>query len=264
MRCFPQWAGTIVLLAAAVVARADDPKAKAPPQKEETPKTAAEQYQALVKEFTAARDDYMKAARDAKTPEERQKIFEEKYPKPQDYAKKFMAIAEKYPHDPVAVDALVWVTGNAPNGPEAKVAIETLLKDHIKSDKLGPLCARLAYAPDGETALRKILAESPDKNVQGQACYGLAQALKRSADHGNEDAGKEAEKLFDQIVEKYASVKVGNRELGKIAKGELNEIRLLSVGKVAPEIDGEDIDGKKFKLSDYRGKVVMIDFWGHW
>ena len=38
----------------------------------------------------------------------------------------------------------------------------------------------------------------------------------------------------------------------------------LAIGKVAPDIVGEDIDGKKFKLSDYRGKVVVLDFWGHW
>jgi len=30
------------------------------------------------------------------------------------------------------------------------------------------------------------------------------------------------------------------------------------------QIMGEDIDGKKFKLSDYRGKVVEIVFWGDW
>jgi hypothetical protein len=36
------------------------------------------------------------------------------------------------------------------------------------------------------------------------------------------------------------------------------------VGMTAPEIDGEDIDGQRFKLSDYRGKVVLLDFWGHW
>lgn len=37
-----------------------------------------------------------------------------------------------------------------------------------------------------------------------------------------------------------------------------------AVGKTAPEISGEDIDGKSFKLSDYRGKVVLLDFWGNW
>jgi cytochrome oxidase Cu insertion factor (SCO1/SenC/PrrC family) len=37
-----------------------------------------------------------------------------------------------------------------------------------------------------------------------------------------------------------------------------------NIGKEAPEIEGEDIDGNRFKLSDYRGKVVLLDFWGHW
>ncbi len=35
-------------------------------------------------------------------------------------------------------------------------------------------------------------------------------------------------------------------------------------GMTAKEIEGEDIDGQRFKLSEYRGKVVLLDFWGHW
>jgi cytochrome oxidase Cu insertion factor (SCO1/SenC/PrrC family) len=35
----------------------------------------------------------------------------------------------------------------------------------------------------------------------------------------------------------------------------------LPVGIQAPEIQGRDIDGKRFKLSDYRGKVVVLDCW---
>ncbi len=35
----------------------------------------------------------------------------------------------------------------------------------------------------------------------------------------------------------------------------------LGVGNRALEIDGEDLDGKRFKLSDYRGKVVLLYFW---
>lgn len=38
----------------------------------------------------------------------------------------------------------------------------------------------------------------------------------------------------------------------------------LAVGMISPEIEGEDVDGTPFKLSDYRGKVVMLDFWGNW
>jgi thiol-disulfide isomerase/thioredoxin len=36
------------------------------------------------------------------------------------------------------------------------------------------------------------------------------------------------------------------------------------VGMSASEIDGEDINGNHIKLSDFRGKVVLLDFWGHW
>jgi thiol-disulfide isomerase/thioredoxin len=37
-----------------------------------------------------------------------------------------------------------------------------------------------------------------------------------------------------------------------------------TVGYAAPEIDGVDLDGVDFKLSDYKGKVVMLDFWATW
>ncbi len=49
--------------------------------------------------------------------------------------------------------------------------------------------------------------------------------------------------------------------VGDKAKAELFQIHRLAVGKEAPEIEGEDQDGERFKLSDYRGKVVLLDFW---
>ncbi len=48
------------------------------------------------------------------------------------------------------------------------------------------------------------------------------------------------------------------------AEREIFEIENLAVGKVAPDIEGEDLAGVSFKLSDYLGKVVMLDFWGDW
>lgn len=33
---------------------------------------------------------------------------------------------------------------------------------------------------------------------------------------------------------------------------------------IAPQIAGLDVEGVAFRLSDYRGKVVLLDFWGNW
>jgi hypothetical protein len=43
-----------------------------------------------------------------------------------------------------------------------------------------------------------------------------------------------------------------------------NVPRGTQVGNLALEIEGEDIDGNRFRLSDYQGKVVLLDFWGNW
>jgi hypothetical protein len=54
------------------------------------------------------------------------------------------------------------------------------------------------------------------------------------------------------------------RESALRPPGPVEEPAGLCVGTAAPEIVGEDIDGVPFKLSDYRGKVVFLDFWGNW
>lgn len=47
-------------------------------------------------------------------------------------------------------------------------------------------------------------------------------------------------------------------------KQQLDEIRMLSIGQVAPEIESTNPNGELLKLSDYRGKYVLIDFWAAW
>jgi thiol-disulfide isomerase/thioredoxin len=40
--------------------------------------------------------------------------------------------------------------------------------------------------------------------------------------------------------------------------------RFDMVGKPAPIFEGKDVDGKPVRLADYKGKVVLIDFWTTW
>lgn len=47
-------------------------------------------------------------------------------------------------------------------------------------------------------------------------------------------------------------------------KQQLDEMRALSMGQIAPEIELPNPEGQTIKLSDLRGKYVMIDFWAAW
>src|SRR5262249_57890027 len=95
--------------------------------------------------------------------------------------------------------------------------------------------------------------------VRGMACLILAQVLRGRPD---DKKRKESEKLFEEAADKYADVKTAfDGTVARKARSELFDLRSLSVGKAAPEIKGTDQDGKLFKLSDYKGKVVLLDFW---
>ena len=52
-------------------------------------------------------------------------------------------------------------------------------------------------------------------------------------------------------------------ERAKLTGGSQTQVASI-IGKNAPEISGEDGDGRSFRLSDYRGKVVLLDFWATW
>jgi len=54
------------------------------------------------------------------------------------------------------------------------------------------------------------------------------------------------------------------RTLADVAKARIDGMENLVAGKPAPTIDGTGMDGKPLKLSDYRGKVVVLVFWGTW
>ena len=53
-------------------------------------------------------------------------------------------------------------------------------------------------------------------------------------------------------------------EYTEVVKWFYQNMQYLAAGNVAPDFEVEDIDGKKVKLSDYKGKVVYLDFWATW
>ena len=68
--------------------------------------------------------------------------------------------------------------------------------------------------------------------------------------------------LFERAGREYGDVPIPYEgTVTQKVKAELFEFRHLLVGKQAPDIEGVDQDGKRFKLSDYKGQVVLLDFW---
>jgi hypothetical protein len=263
-----------------------------------TPATPAEQYKALLKEY-----DRASSSGAPLTDAERLKFVGRAYKHRSALAAKFLELAEKHPNDPIALDCLiqaVWQVNTTPWPVElvgedtARVrAFELIQRDHIRSDKLSPLCQRVSYGfcKEYETFLRAVAAKNPHENVQATARLALGQFLNNRLQrldlckeqpalakefaglYGNEyfaellrqdraKAGKEIDAMFEQAAQKYADIKLPDGgTVGERAKAELFAVRHLCVGKQAPDIEGEDQDGKRFKLSDYRGKVVLLDFW---
>jgi thiol-disulfide isomerase/thioredoxin len=246
-----------------------------------TPPTAAQQLQFLQREVGLAQAAYAFYQQRAQSVAEKKRA-QTRMPRVEPFAERFLQFAQAHRDSPSAVQALMWVLENtrAPAGgrqtAQAKLrqwALEALERDHFQKPEMADVCQRLAEtpAPDFEKLLRAAVARHKQRDVQGLAGYALALSLARQAEQARATSTSEADALsrkaeeqLEQLVKDHASITLGQTTLGEAAREKLYELRHLTVGRVAPEIDGEDLAGKRFKLSDYRGKVVVLDFWANW
>nr|WP_159452297.1 sigma-70 family RNA polymerase sigma factor [Singulisphaera sp. GP187] len=220
---------------------------------------------------------------------------------PQFHVGRFLELAEAVPEDRVAVDAWIWIVTNGFDGPAFWRAVDRLAEpEHVKTIKVGHAALSVSHSvsPAAEKLLRAVLEKNDDHAVRGLACLALGQYLKNQAErlqgmadpekakewerlflengstkeniarflaNNPDNLMKEAEVVFERTAREFGEVPhARNENLGQAAGAELNEIRNLCVGKPAPEIEGEDADGTRIRLSDFRGKVTVISFWADW
>lgn len=262
----------------------------------------AARFEALRDEYEKAMNDYYALFRDVKTDEEARKVSETaKAPDRKAYGDRLQVIFDEDPADATAWEILEWSLGQGGDLLERKKASAALEKFHFEREELESLVARLDLGqPDIASFVTKLSESSPHAAVRGNALYALATQKKEDAelirslrelsseeDKKNyegwlgaermqalsaadpEHAQGEAITLFKRVEKEHGDVAVRKgtpyeTTLGKRAKAEIFEMENLVPGKPAPEILGEDVNGVAFKLSDYRGKVVMLDFWGFW
>jgi len=178
-----------------------------------------------------------------------------------------LARAEKDEKDPQAPDLVAWVATSGPGtaaGRKAAARVLDKYPDHPEVDRVVSLIGRMA-GKDAEARLKALL-EHDSKRVKAAAALALGRNVAEKLDD-LADSPAEADKVAAE-AEKYLATAVDlykdNSEKKKAAEIQLNAVKNLRVGKTAPDIKAPDLDGKEFKLSDYRGKVVLLDFWGNW
>ena len=156
-----------------------------------------------------------------------------------------------------------WASGaDAPK--KGLAAAERLTSEFLLSPHLGDYLDHFVRGSrlfaEGELAqlLDKVATKNPHGAVKAQALVlryrdTIEQAPLESAEYRSARA---------------ALVRVRELVQGSAPRVAIDQLlagrESMAEGSVAPEIEGLDLDGVAFKLTDYKGKIVLLSFWGHW
>jgi len=264
-------------------------------QSQESPSA---QHAAILKEYEAAASAYLRRLQAATSVAEQGKIFRDDNPQPA-AALRLLALAKQHPKDEIAYQSLTWILQNSEFGPAAvkpySDAIDLLATHYLDHKDIEKLFERMAKSPFIATPkfLQTVFDKHPKAATRGRAGFHLGLCLKNYADTAERlrsesemaknaelvvgpelvkqfkdaDLAKlrgQAEKAFERVEKDHAFIAYKKTNLARAAAAELFEIRHLAFGKTVPDLEADDTDGKPLKLSDYRGKVVVLVFWGTW
>lgn len=233
--------------------------------------------EALARLESQYEEDYAAYRRQFDEADKRQRswIVSRREPTPA-YAAAMLDLARRHHDTDTEVRALVWlVDARRISGTEKRVAplrreaAALLLENYIDRPELADCVTSLMYSESDITATGwRLVNENPHDAVRGRALFDLAEYEMNMLDprygvrQGSRD---EAISLLERVVEQFGDVphwRYGT--LGKAAELHLFKLEHLVAGGTAPEITGTDLAGEEMKLSDFRGKVVVLNFWGSW
>ncbi|MBI3860589.1 MAG: TlpA family protein disulfide reductase [Planctomycetia bacterium] len=228
-------------------------------------------FLAITGEFEKQYTAYFKSLESAKTDAERA-TAEKKKPSDLDFGKQILALVKEAPADGTSFDALVWIVENL-DAPDALAVLDEALalfeKHHVKSPRLKTAFPVLAACPSerAESLLERLGEKGETREIRGLGLYHLARRRAKRLG-GTDDAKRQGaiESLLERVRKEYGDIQPDDEEktLKQLAAGAIFEIQNLRPGKMIPELAGDDVAGKPLKLSGFRGKVVLLVFWGTW
>jgi thiol-disulfide isomerase/thioredoxin len=252
-------AAVMAALVYAAPMRADDKSEKTA----EKPKDRQAQLRELQSDFQKKLPEVVNEFRNAKSKEDREKVLAKLDP----LREKGYKLVEQNPSDDVSFETLTFLMGTAPEPPQK--TIDLLAEHQINNPKMAEIILSVAgNSSAAATKLTKAAEKSTNKSVRGAVTLGQANKKVEECDEarGNDVAksAADAESMLVKVAKEYGDAPISGTTIGKIADKGLFFVRNLLVGKAAPEVVGHDLDGKADKLSDYKGKVVVLDIWATW
>jgi thiol-disulfide isomerase/thioredoxin len=192
-------------------------------------------------------------------------------------AGKVLKIAEENPKDAVAFDAAAYVLQSAgkvgAGGADVEKAVALIAEHHATNAKVKDfLIPAMRMGPSGEKLLKAVGEAATDKETKGTALFLRGYMLAQQVDDEEDEKKlatlvKQATELMAEAKKLAPAAKIGAGTIESFATKEiegLSAVTSLGVGKPAPEVESLTLDGKKVKLSDYKGKVVLLDIWATW
>jgi peroxiredoxin len=153
---------------------------------------------------------------------------------------------------------------------EAVPAVDVLVKSYVTTmpvDALPMLVHDLRHelGPEKtETTLRTIAQKSTRDPAKANGWFALALQF-MSDDPKDVERRKHARMLFERLAKDFThELSPYGAHYGEVAVAYLFELDHLQVGMEAPDFDATDQDLKEFTLAGYKGKVVVLEFWGMW
>ena len=192
-----------------------------------------------------------------------------------EYMQRFRAYAEQHAGTAEALPALLWliregdsVAKDAPDYPVVW-ALEQISKNHTQDPRIADDLRLLRYYVESvpwETVrpfYEQIVKGNPDRSAGAWAKYNLVHHDYENAQAA--DSSGQSPELKPVLESLRAIAKdYDGTDPAKYAASLVYEIEHLQVGMKAPEIIGPDAAGNEIKLSQFRGKVVALAFWGYW
>src|SRR5688500_19621255 len=180
------------------------------------------------------------------------------------YLPKAMAIAKKARFTSTADKAYAWAVTLAYQSSDAfalEDAINGMIANNSNSTELRQSMMFVGFGIKDQARAIKLLSRiehySTDRETKAQA-VAMRGGLFYDEYMGTGDVDR-AKGILNRVIEQYPGT-----EAAKKAKNVIFAMDNLGVGKMAPDFTAMDQDGIEFKLSDYRGKVVILAFWGFW